>query len=302
MYRLKFNSFLTALLLTCLFSTSFAQVADTLKPRKGSYLYWGQPLIEDNSMYIEEAFNQETGVIQHISNFIFQDGEFIYSYTQEIPLDDYRHQLSFTLPYAILNKPSEVISRGNDQYDNTGTGDLLINYRPLIFGKTDWAIVIPRFTLIVPTGSSHQNLGGGGWGGQFNLAVTKRLSKKLITHYNAGFTKFFNADYVGYDNNGVPNILLERDLLMKNVGFSAIWLVHPRFNLLAEFVQNYEKEILEDGSLGKRTAAVINPGFRFAFEIGKVQIVPGAGMTFVFENSSYATSGTFIYLSIEPGY
>jgi Putative MetA-pathway of phenol degradation len=289
------------LLVAVLFSIDAFCQSDTI-PKKGSYLYYGQPSIEDNSMFIEEAFNQETGIVQHISNLIIDDGNLIYSYTQEIPLDDYRHQLSFTVPYARLVTPTEIITRGNDQFQTSGLGDVLINYRPLLWGKNDWALVIPRFTLIIPTGNAQYGLGGGAWGGQFNLAVTKRLTKKITSHYNAGFTHFSKADYYSYGPSGEPIQLFERDLLSKNAGASLIWQVKPTFNFMVEYVSNFEKEIQEDGSLGNRRASVINPGFRFAINTGIIQIVPGMGIPFNFENGKFNNAGAFIYLSIEPDY
>jgi hypothetical protein len=124
-----------------------AQEADSI-PKKGSYLYYGQPSIEDNSMLIEEAFNQESGIIQHISNFAFNNGNFAYNYTQEIPLADVKHQLSFGISYASLKKPTNITDLTHS-YITNGLGDLFINYRPLLFGKNDWALVIPRFSVIV---------------------------------------------------------------------------------------------------------------------------------------------------------
>lgn len=75
---------------------------------KGSYLYYGQPAIEDNSFLIEEAINQEAGVIQHIFTTAYADGDIVYSYTQELPLRNDRHQLSFGLSYASLKKPETM--------------------------------------------------------------------------------------------------------------------------------------------------------------------------------------------------
>src|SRR6187399_2539959 len=144
--------FLSTIAFITVVLTSYAQ-NDTI-PKKGSYLQYGQPSIEDNSMFIEEAFNQETGIIQHISNLIVSKGDIIYSYTQEIPLADVKHQLSFGMSYNAFksSEASKQIFAG--QYLTNGLGDLYINYRPLLFGKNAWALVIPRFTLIAPTGDA----------------------------------------------------------------------------------------------------------------------------------------------------
>ena len=278
----------------------YAQEADTI-PKKGSYLSYGQPSIEDNSMFIEEAFNQEAGIIQHISNFVFNGGDFIYNYTQEIPLADVKHQFSFGVSYASLKKPDDIAVQ-NKNYITNGLGDIYLNYRPMILGKKDWALVIPRFTVIVPTGNARYGLGLGSWGAQFNLAVTKRLNKKITTHYNAGYTLMTKADHYTYTSEGNPVLTYEKNIGTKNIGVSAIWLVKPKFNLMVEYVSTFGKEMEDDGSLTKMNTSIINPGFRFAIDIGKVQIVPGAGIPLNFTNNTFDATGGFIYLSIEPAY
>jgi hypothetical protein len=279
---------------------TFAQ-NDTL-PKKGSYLQYGQPSIEDNSMFIEEAFNQEAGIIQHISNLIFDKGGLVYAYTQEIPLADVKHQLSFTFSYNSYKTPEGIQQIGNSQFVTKGLGDFYVNYRPLLFGKNDWALVIPRFTLIAPTGDARYGFGGGGWGGQFNLAVTKRLGKKLVTHYNAGYTLVSKADFYTYEGDGTPLLQAERNITAKNVGASIIWFAKPKFNLMTEYVSNFAQEFQDNGTVTKNHNLILNPGFRFAIDMGNVQIVPGAGLPLYFTNGQFQNSGGFIYLSIEPAF
>jgi len=281
------------------FSAS-AHEADSI-PKRGSYLYYGQPAIEDNSMLIEEAFNQEAGIIQHISNFVFNDGNFAYNYTQEIPLADVKHQLSFGVSYAKLKKPTNITDLTHS-YITNGLGDIFINYRPMLWGKNDWALVIPRFSLIVPTGNSRYGLGSGSWGGQFNLAVTKRIGPRITTHYNAGYTLMTKADHYTITSDGQPVLLYEKNLSTTNLGMSAIFLVTSKLNLMVEYVGAYGKEMQDDGLLTPLKTSIINPGIRLAFDIGNVQIVPGVGVPMNFANGKYESTGGFIYLSIEPAY
>lgn len=291
------------IVLISLVNLAYAQEKDPiLKPKKGSYLYYGQPAIEDNSMFIEEAFNQEAGIIQHISNLLVTKGDVVYAYTQEIPLADVKHQLSFGITYNAFNSPDAIQQLAGSQYLTKGLGDLYINYRPLLFGKNAWALVIPRFTLIAPTGDARYGFGTGAWGGQFNMAVTKRIGRKIVTHYNVGYTLFSKADFYSYEGDGIPRLRNHSNLAAKNVGASIIWFVTPKFNLMTEYVSNFQEEFQDNGSVRQNHNLVINPGFRLAFEIGKVQIVPGAGIPLYFTNSSFQTSGGFFYLSIEPAY
>src|SRR4051812_18520689 len=118
---------LTLVVLTFI-TSAYAQDTDSIpKPKKGSYLYYGQPSIEDNSMFIEEAFNQEAGIIQHISNFVFSGGNFAYNYTQEIPLKNEKHQFSFGLSYTSLKKSPEQAFQ-NRNFLTNGLGDIFLNY------------------------------------------------------------------------------------------------------------------------------------------------------------------------------
>src|SRR4051812_48791798 len=73
--------------------------------------------ISDNSFLVEEAFNQEPGIVQHIFGFQRQPGgDWQFTFTQEWPAPGVRHQLSYTLPVQSLG-------------GRRGIGDVLINYR-----------------------------------------------------------------------------------------------------------------------------------------------------------------------------
>ena len=77
-----------------------------------------EPEIQDNSFLIEEAYNQEFGVVQHISTFIrlWNSGDWVYSFTQEWPMPgDPRHQLSVstrvTVAVELTNSDTTVAKR-----------------------------------------------------------------------------------------------------------------------------------------------------------------------------------------------
>src|SRR5215510_5429320 len=77
--------------------------------------------ITDNSFLIEEAYNQELGVVQHISTFTrFPAAErWVSTFTQEWPVDAApRHQLSATL---------SALSSGDDA--SAGFADTLLSWR-----------------------------------------------------------------------------------------------------------------------------------------------------------------------------
>ncbi|MEJ0055419.1 MAG: hypothetical protein WDN75_07045 [Bacteroidota bacterium] len=183
----KWSSFLVLILLA---TVSYAQsnAIDSI-PKRGSYLFYGQPAVEDNSFFIEEAINQEKGVSQYVSNFYFDNvkgGNFLYSFTHEMPLFTERHQLSYSLFYYFQNASSKV--KGG------GFGDVNVSYHYKLSGKKAWMMVVPGFTLIVPTGKN--GYGSGGLGGQLNLLMTKRLSRRVVTHYNIGTHLFRRQTYM----------------------------------------------------------------------------------------------------------
>src|ERR1044071_2201959 len=74
-------------------ASALGQAADTAS---------GQPGIQDTSFLMEEAYNQEFGVVQHISGFtrLWDSKDWAYTFTQEWPVPgDPRHQFSYTLPF-----------------------------------------------------------------------------------------------------------------------------------------------------------------------------------------------------------
>ena len=76
--------------------------------------------IQDNSFLLEEAYNQEDGVIQHIQSFLYNKKTqgWVYSFTEEWPVPKQAHQLSVTLLGVHLREG-----------DTTGLDDIALNYR-----------------------------------------------------------------------------------------------------------------------------------------------------------------------------
>ncbi|MGH7645292.1 MAG: transporter, partial [Gemmatimonadales bacterium] len=111
-----------------------------------------QQPIRDNSFLLEEAYNQEAGVVQHISAFLAprDGGEWLYTLTQEWPLGGARHQLSFTLPVQHLSGLTRV-------------ADIALNYRYQLVGPGGRTAVAPRLSVFLPTGDHEQRIGAGAW-------------------------------------------------------------------------------------------------------------------------------------------
>ena len=125
--------------------------------------------IQDNSFLIEEAYNQELGIVQHISGFtLFRpSGNWIYTFTQEWPVPAEKNQLSFTLPAQDLHGAGAA---------SLGIGDVALNYRYQAKGNGQAHVAVaPRFSVLVPTGRAKENLGAGGV-----VLVTKPPHKQYV--------------------------------------------------------------------------------------------------------------------------
>ena len=105
--------------------------------------------ITDNSFFVEEAFNQEAGIVQNIATFRMNArDEWDTSFTQEWPLFSHMHQISYTIPYAAA-------------IGGAGVGDAMIHYRIQLLTEGDGTPAFsPRISLIVPSGNADRGLGG----------------------------------------------------------------------------------------------------------------------------------------------
>jgi hypothetical protein len=235
--------------------------------------------IQDNSFLIEEAYNQERGVVQHISTFERPSGgnAWAYSFTQEWPLGGIRHQLSYTLPVQ------------NDDR-GTGVGDVGLNYRYQLVGDPEAPVVVaPRISLLLPTGDSDEGRGAGAVGFQTNIPLSVVVTPQVVTHWNAGATLTPSA----------KNLFgAEATTTSFSLGASAIWLVRPAFNLMLEALWLSEASVAGSGDTVRDELLFLNPGFRGALDLGNLQIVPGVAYTFDLSSDS-DDDALFVYLSFE---
>jgi hypothetical protein len=116
----------------------------------------------------------------------------------------------------------------------------------------------PRFSVLLPTANS------GSTAVQLNLPVSAFIARGVVTHWNAGAA------------------LAPRDATVYNAGASVIWLLRPSVNLMLELAWA--------GTAGTGDV-VVNPGLRWAHNVGELQIVPGIAFP--------DGRGVFFYLSFE---
>ena len=244
-----------------------------------------QPGIQDNSFLVEEAYNQNFGVVQHISSFtrFWDSKDWVYSFTQEWPVPgDERHQLSYTLAFQ---------HAGAFPSSGAGIGDVMLNYRYQLVGNGDAMIAFaPRLSLIFPTGDTSVGRSLGGFGIQTSLPMSVVVTKKLVTHWNAGATFVPQAQDASGDRAFTAGY---------NLGQSFIWLAKPRVNFMLETVfANTQSAIARDKTAWGRSL-LLSPGVRWAynFENG-LQIVPGVAVP-IGVGPSAGEKAILLYLSFE---
>ena len=245
------------------------------------------PAIEDNSFLVEEAYNQEAGVVQFIQSVSFPDiksGDCSYGFTNEIPLKGSTHQISYSLAF-------------NYSDTATGFGDALLNYRYELTGKDKWAATSPRLSLILPTGDKGKQMGNGAWGAQFNFPASKIINRFLVVHANAGYTFYRNVKKIGADSI----TSFKKNITVANFGLSAILIAGKNLHFMLEAVYEIENNFNSYNKKEISSQVILNPGLRFAFDMGKSQIVPGISFpTRLVAGTPVA--GALFYLSIEPDF
>jgi len=239
--------------------------------------------IQDNSFLVEEAYNQEDGIIQHISFVQFLNThDVVYTQTDEWPLRSLKHQLSVT---ASFNES------GNYRQFGPGWGDTALNYRYQLVGSGETRLAIsPLLSMLLPSGDSNAGRGYGGWGLQTNLPISFQLNRRIVTHWNAGVTWIPSAEDAQHNHATLVN---------PNLAQSTVWLVKPRFNALCEVVWTDNATVVASSQTTRQQAVFISPGVRWAYNFKSgLQIVPGVALPIGLMGAS-GQKGAIFYLSFE---
>ena len=237
-----------------------------------------QTAVRDNSFLIEEAYNQEQGVIQHIQAMqfdrTFKDASC--SFTEEWPVSSDVHQVSLTIPYGFSGENKFVLN------------DLLVNYRYQLVSR-EHLFLAPRLSVILPSGNSPVKGNAGMSGFQVNIPVSFEISRKLTIHANIGNTSTWLT--------GKRHALSREKSESLAYGMSMIYFLNHSVNLLVETIHSASFNENYSGSNEIEKTTIISPGIRFAIDFSSgMQIVPG--MAFPYELHS-KTNSYFLYLSVE---
>jgi hypothetical protein len=244
--------------------------------------------IMDNSFLIEEAYNQEAGIVQHIFNAAYSvdrvsdtaERRVDCSFTQEWPVFGQTHQFSYTIPYSVV--------KDSGHWEN-GIGDVLLNYRyQAYFDEKTLTAFAPRFSLILPTGDERKGFGNGTLGYQWNLPFSTTFGDRWFAHANAGLTFFPNA-----------GLKPGNDLLNYNLGGSVIYCASQRLNFMLEWVGTWNQGLRGNRVEDRVFLSVISPGVRYAINVAEeTQIVVGLGIPIGLNRATPELAG-LLYFSVE---
>ena len=250
-------------------------------------------VIEDNSFLVEEAYNQEPGVVQHVFTAAYNNDSrrrgWEFSFTQEWPVFSQDHQLSYTIPW------SHFIDGADRIY---GVGDTMLNYRYQALEEDERKPAFaPRFSLILPTGNRDRGTGNGVVGYEWSLPFSKKLASRFAMHANFDLT--YLPRVRARLNGSTGRLSPKHSLVSYKMGASGIFAVLPRFHLMLEWIGDFEESIDDRGRAARDFKPTIAPGFRTAVvDEEKLQIVVGAAMP-VGLNRKADNHGAFLYLSVE---
>jgi hypothetical protein len=242
------------------------------------------PYTEDNSILIEEAYNQEFGVVQHISTFAFagpRHRDLAAEFTQEWPFATQRDQLSYTIQ---LLRPAG---------GTAGIGDFAVHYRRQ-FGMQGrrWALA-PSASLILPTGSVDEGRGNGSLGIELGIPFSYTISRDLVTHWNASAELLPWARAIsGGDRTSLSSV---------QAGGSIIGPMRAPVQLMLESLVIVEDEFVSATRTESSSSWVISPAVRIAFNLGGLQLVPGFAVP-ITRSAGESSTDFIIYFSAEHAF
>lgn len=233
--------------------------------------------VQDNSFLIEEAYNQDAGVVQHIMSLRRQSHDWALNFTQEWPIRSQMHQFSYTVPYLWLK---------GDEGRAQGVGDVMLNYRYQALTETNTLPAFaPRLSLILPSGDREKDTGNDSLGYQINLPFSKIVGDRVTLHGNAGMTSYFDVD--------------GRQPTNYNLGGSVVLALTRETNLLFETVGEWTDSVDTAHNIEREFTLTILPGIRHAINLpDQAQLVLGLGTPISFNKGS-VDCGAFFYMSLE---
>ncbi len=255
---------------TCLFGAANAQDSAPIK---------------DNSFFIEEAYNQEPGVIQWIATVQHFADPVRYwglSLTQEFPLHGMRHQLSWTVPAE------------DSYFQDFNIGRIALHYRAQVLDGGNGVAMSPRGSMLLPT-DEPGIVGTRAIEWQFNVPLSIELSSGTTVHLNAGIT-YSPGNSV--DSRLTETLVKDEEFTSYFFGGSIVWLAHANANFLFEILHASNEDFGLEYIPERVGETILNPGVRIAINPSFGQFVPGIGVP-IRMTEGETDIGIFGYLSFE---
>jgi len=240
----------------------------------------GTPPIQDNSFLVEEAYNQDPGVVQHIQTFMrsTRRDEWLYTFTQEWPVPGITHQLSYTLAFQRIAGTARP-------------ADAILNYRYQLAGDAEARFACaPRISVTLPEGDEKAGTGSGSAGVQTLVPFSIVLGPKWVAHSNVGWAIVPSA------RNAAGR---KATTQAWSLAQSFVWLANPRFNVLLEAAWQRAQSVAGEGRTSRGDTFLASPGVRWAYNFPSgLQIVPGVAFP-IGVGPSRGQKNVFLYLSFE---
>lgn len=236
--------------------------------------------VEDNSFLIEEAYNQEEGVVQFINVFKRngQNKDWDYTFINEIPAFSQTHQFSYEIP---INHSEET--------DRTKIGDLKFNYRVEFFRK-DEMVTTARLSLFAPTGDYRAGTGNGVFSPEMSIIHSVKVTDKWLQHWNLG------AGYLMGAKNELGRSANNANLF---AGVSNVILITEQFNFMLETLFTSAESTVDTNQTEWETSVLVSPSIRMAIDYGEWQFVPGFAVPLGIGPQDKGTAQFLAYFSIE---
>lgn len=235
--------------------------------------------LEDNSFLVEEAYNQEPGIIQFIQ--VLQKStktkNWNYVFINEIPVVNQEYQFSYELPYIY-----------DEAVDKSQLSDIKINLRKE-FLRAEQIVTTGRVSLILPTGKNEENSGKGALGYEISLISSVKISNVWSQHWNIGYGITPKAK----NSNNISENISKYFYAVNNVYF-----LTDTINFMLEAVASHSEEIVGVSSKTWNQEIILSPSIRLAFDVSDWQFVPGLAYP-MGVGASEGQSQVLGYLSIE---
>lgn len=239
--------------------------------------------IQDNSIFIEEASNQDSGFLQVIQTYQYKQqwDEWTYVIALEAPIQGKNHQISIVVPVSKVRSPEVA----------TGVQDPTLSYRYQAIDTVDLKLA-PRAGVVMPVGDVYKGLGSGGLGAELMLPVSVKFSDLWENHWNLRLTHFPNAK--NSDD-------IRSNILSIGYGTGLIYFYNNTFNFLIEALGSQD-EVVTTGGSERSSTLFLSPGFRSSFSVNESsEIVFGMGLPMGLGPSQNESSAIF-YFSIEGAF